>query len=326
MAADDTIGVLIGRFQVNEVHEGHVRLIDAVRRAHSRLVILLGVPPRLPNEENPLTYPIRERMMRSLVPDAVVMPILDCRTDEEWSRNVDRTIETAYPVAKAVIYGSRKSCIPRYHGRFPTKELDLGVEELSGTEVRRRLKVEIRDSPDFRAGVIHAMQILPPRINPTVDIAVLRRGSDGRVKDLLLARKAGETYRFVGGHVDRSDDDFETAARRELGEETGLSIEGDLTYVGSFMVPDWRGSDLTVLFAGEHSFGAPVARDDIAEVEWAPIGPKTEAKIVEEHLALYRAVARLVERMNESQPAVRREGEHVEPVRARRQKSAAAHR
>lgn len=281
----DAIGVLIGRFQVDELHEGHVRLLDAVRRAHRRVVILLGVPPRIPNEDNPLTFPMRERMIRSLLPDAVILPVVDCRTDDEWSRQIDRLIESSFPVKRAVIYGGRKSSLASYKGRHRTQELSLGVDGASGTSARREAAMVIRDSPDFRAGVCHAMAMLPPRINPTVDIALVR---PAEYWEVLLGKKPAESlHRFPGGHVDRTDESFEAAAKRELLEETGMSTEGDLIFLGSYMVPDWRGHDLTVFFAAQYSFGSAEARDDISGVFWLPITAATREQIVPEHQALF---------------------------------------
>lgn len=39
------IGVVIGRFQVASLHEGHVALLSAVASRSSRLVVLVGCSP-----------------------------------------------------------------------------------------------------------------------------------------------------------------------------------------------------------------------------------------------------------------------------------------
>ena len=124
----------------------------------------------------------------------------------------------------------------------------------------------------FRAGAIWANENQYKHAIGVVDIAVF---NDDYTK-ILLAKKSYETqYRFFGGFVDVSDIDYETAARREVKEEGGIEI-GDLEYICSAQVADYRyinESDkiFTTLFSAKYIFGAVKPGDDIVECAWKNI-------------------------------------------------------
>ncbi len=108
-----------------------------------------------------------------------------------------------------------------------------------------------------------------PSVKATVDVAIV----DYDNFKMLLARKPHETlHRFVGGFSDPNSESFEHDAKREVLEETGLTLE-HLKYIGSAKIDDWRYRNekdkiKTMFFAGCYVFGAPQANDDIAEVKW----------------------------------------------------------
>lgn len=267
-----TVGVIIGRFQVDEIHSGHLQLIKWVHDRHERMLILLGCKHAPADQANPLSFPVRELMLRPYAPNAVILPVFDHPSDTAWSAQVDSLVSGVFPNAGAVLYGGRESFIPHYTGRFATRQLDFGNDVDSGTSLRRGIGVTVRNTPDFRAGVIHALHNLTHRIYLAVDIAVVKHD------EVLLGRKSGEpAWRFPGGHVDLKDASLEAAARRELSEETGLSVEGALTYVGSFSIDDWRSrgakdcKHLTALFVAPYSFGTPRAADDLADLQWTSL-------------------------------------------------------
>jgi nicotinamide mononucleotide adenylyltransferase len=58
--SDTRVGVLIGRFQVPELTEGHKKIIDYVQEHHSQVVILLGRPDGVRStKRNPFDHPTR---------------------------------------------------------------------------------------------------------------------------------------------------------------------------------------------------------------------------------------------------------------------------
>jgi len=129
------------------------------------------------------------------------------------------------------------------------------------------------------AGSYYALNVIQTlgsgHTGPTDSLTLYAESSGVDGDKILLARKPAETlFRFVGGFVDRTDVNWEMAARRELYEETKLSALG-MEYVCSQAVEDWRykGLDngiMTTLFMTHawDQMGRPEASDDIAEVKW----------------------------------------------------------
>src|SRR5206468_2214519 len=82
---------------------------------------------------------------------------------------------------------------------------------------------------------IYALMNAPPQVVPCVDVAVYRVQHHKELSiqvQILLGRKLSETgWRLPGGHVDVTDPDYLTAARRELFEETGMTCETAPTMV-----------------------------------------------------------------------------------------------
>ncbi|MBV9122053.1 MAG: NUDIX hydrolase [Planctomycetes bacterium] len=110
-----------------------------------------------------------------------------------------------------------------------------------------------------------------PRPAVTVDIVVLTREEKPRV--LLIRRKqdpfAGK-WAIPGGFVNM-DEDLESAARRELQEETGVQA-GQLEQLHTFGDPnrDPRGRTISVAYITRVDADQvqPKAADDAAEVGW----------------------------------------------------------
>lgn len=286
------IGVVIGRFQIHEVHEGHIRLLRHVQDQHPQVLVLIGCRMTPANRRDPLSYPMRADMLRDVLPEAEVLPVFDKPDDLLWSRQVDSLIASLFPGQKAMLYGGRDSFIPHYHGKHEVRELTFprGGVEPSSTEMREVIAARRRSTPDFRAGVIHALATLQPRIYMCVDIAVMHNGK------VLLGRKPDERkWRYIGGHVDIEDVTLEQAARREQREEAP-NIETDLQYryVCSTRVEDWRDRDVpdakhhTVLYETDYTFGNLTPADDIAELQWFPFEAATEHHLVPDHVALFR--------------------------------------
>lgn len=281
------VGVLVGRFQVHELHDGHLDLLDHVFENHDRVIIFLGVSP-LPNSaSNPLDFESRKQMLLDEYPQANVLYVNDHPSDHVWSRKLDEQITSlVLPGQSVMLYGGRDSFLPHYHGRFPTQELMQDMV-LSGTEIRRQIaRGSARNSPDFRAGAIWASMSRFPTAYQCVDVAVFNEDQSR----ILLGRKRsdGERFRFFGGFSDPSSEALEQDARREVKEEAGIDIT-DPVYVGSAKIDDWRyryerDCIKTALFRAKYLSGRPTPGDDIdGEVKWFDLTDLNEETLVPAH-------------------------------------------
>ncbi len=286
MSTTKDIGVIVGRFQVNELHPGHLELIKDVAAKHRRVVVFLGVAPVLVTRSNPLDYITRKEMLLQHFPHLTILSIPDTPSDHDWSRELDKRIREACPVGSVVMYGSRDSFIKYYSGIFATSELPEH-QSTSGTEVRVSISQEIKASPDFRAGVIFAAYNQYPKVYPTVDVAILKQDK------ILLGRKpTQDKFRFIGGFTDPADNSYEEAAARETLEETGITL-GKMNYAGSAKIDDWRYRSeqdkiITHLFVATYQSGEPVATDDIVELQWFELAELKQEDLVNEHHVLFQ--------------------------------------
>lgn len=287
---DFNIGVAVARFQVHELHEGHKQLLEYINANHKKIIIFLGVPRVQNTKNNPLDFATRKAMVQDAYPNAIILPLQDNRSDIKWSKHIDNEVSNTFGErCNALLYGSRDSFIPHYLGKFTTAEVITDIF-YSGTQVRKDVSREIIGSSLFRAGVIHSVYARYPITFPTVDVVAYNEDST----KLLLCKKPDENgYRFIGGYVDTRDETYEGAAKREFTEETGGAEIGDLKYITSMKVRDWRyegGEDgiMTTLFIGKYTMGRLTPSDDISELAWLNIGDLKDNKIqiMPEHVEL----------------------------------------
>ncbi|MEO8515736.1 MAG: NUDIX hydrolase, partial [Flavobacterium sp.] len=111
------------------------------------------------------------------------------------------------------------------------------------------------------------------KIFVTVDAVIIKKTTD---YELLLIKRKNEPYKdcwaLPGGFVDENED-LETAAKRELEEETQIKIDS-LQQFGAFGKPfrDPRGHMVSIAYFGEVAANAiAVASDDAKEVQWFSI-------------------------------------------------------
>lgn len=291
------VGVVVGRFQVHRLHDVHSILLSEVVSKHEKVLVFLGVSSVLGSGRDPLDFESRKRMLQERFPTITVLPIKDMASDLRWSRELDKKIKEVCPLEKVVLYGGRDSFIKNYDGRFEVCEFEQNGS-FSGTEMRKQAACEVRNSDDWRAGVIYGVSNQYKKAIMCVDIALLR---DNR-KEIVLGRKPEEDkYRFFGGHVDPTDKSLECAAKRELNEEAGQNVEvSRLGYVESFLVDDWRYRNncdkiMTALFVADYLFGNIEPGDDINEAKRFHVEDFTnEAYLVdnlaEEHFPLMKGL------------------------------------
>jgi bifunctional NMN adenylyltransferase/nudix hydrolase len=310
-------GVIVGRFQVHDLHDGHLELISTVRGLHNRVILFVGVAPTLATKRNPLDFITRMRMIKSKFPDVTVLQIPDMADDRQWSIELDKRIREVAQFGSVTLYGGRDSFVPAYSGQFTPVTLPL--EHISsGEDVRAEISNKVIESSDFRAGVIYSTQNQWAKGVPTVDIAIVRAHTiavadssyfsipsiEGRGKyEVLLGRKPGETrWRFPGGHFDPAQDNSnEEAAMREAHEEVpGIEISKP-EYIGSHKIDDWRWKKeqdrvITSLFLSNYLWGSARAGDDLNEVEWFVLNETNECIVNVAHQPLYKILRAYIER------------------------------
>ena len=174
------------------------------------------------------------------------------------------------PEQTVMLYGSRDSFIPYYHGQFPTTEVEVEVQ-ISATEIRKRLASSVTNSRDWRAGACWAMANQWPKPMFTIDVAIM---NEDYTKVLLGRKKREKNYRFVGGFAANSESLEETVAR-EAKEEASVVLK-DISYITSCPINDWRyrgerDKITTTFFIARIAEGIPAAGDDIHEVRWFDI-------------------------------------------------------
>lgn len=276
------VGVLVGRFQVPDLHKGHHEILSYVAERHDKVIIFLGLNATgMATESNPLDFQARQQMIAAEYPEFTINYIKDMWSNELWSKKLDEMVsDLCAPMQSVMLYGSRDSFIPHYEGRYPTQELEADFK-ISGTEIRNEIKRNRpKDSVDWRMGATHATSRRFPTTYTTVDIAIFNEEAD----QLLLVKKPFEPqWRLPGGFAEPTSNNFEEDARREAQEETNLSVT-DPKYIGSFKIDDWRYAGerdkiKTLLFVCKRTFGAVRADDDVAHAEWFDVSRLSKKNI-----------------------------------------------
>jgi ADP-ribose pyrophosphatase YjhB (NUDIX family) len=114
----------------------------------------------------------------------------------------------------------------------------------------------------------------PTRSREGASVVVLRRDT------VLMVERAREPFAgawsFPGGRVEPGED-AEANARRELLEETGLSV-GEIVRIGPKAPVVGASTFKLTVFAARAGEGEPVAADDAKEAAFVPYGSVLERK------------------------------------------------
>lgn len=267
------IGVIVGRFQIHELHEAHIELIQEIISRHSKNIIFLGTTVAVGTRKNPMDFITRKLMLEVFITSlhttssVVILPLPDKKHDKKWSENLDAKVREVYPSGSVTLYGSRDSFIPHYKGIFNTLEMEP-KSYINATDIRDKIGKTVMASAEFRAGIIYAIYGLYPMVYSTIDI-LIRDGDK-----ILLGRKPEEDkWRFIGGFVDPTDASDIAACKREGREETGLELD-DFKFIESRRIEDWRyrgvkeKAIMTRFYECKKIFGTPTPGDDIEELKW----------------------------------------------------------
>lgn len=279
-----TVGVIIGRFQLANLHVGHKHLIDTVKSHNDEVCILLGSSGGAPTKRNPLPFSTRKEMIQDLYEDARVFEIVDSKYS--WSENVDKILKKNFKNKNIRLYGSRDSFSKWYFGEFPFVYIKE-IHNISGTEIRNR-NILPKEKESFRLGMIESHKVRYPISYQTADIVLFNEKNN---KIVLGQKEKGNTWFFPGGFVDPTDLSIEDSAKRELSEEVlNIVAENSIKYLGSIRVDDHRYRNeedkiMTSLFLIKYKSGKIKAGDDLKRVKWFSLKEAKEV-ISETHAPL----------------------------------------
>lgn len=269
----NSVGVIVGRFQTDNLTRGHIDLIQSVFQKHLKTIIVIGLSQIRCTKSNPLDFESRRIMLVEKFPNIVVKYLNDNPDDHVWSNNLDKIIQDCIPPSAPVfLYGSRDSFIKYYDGKFQTVEL---IPETISSATNRRTSIGFLtgNSEEFRRGVIYATQMRYPTAFCAVDAIIYNETGM-----ILLGKKNidGGKYRTIGGFCDPiigTTNFLEENIIREIHEECGQIEISPPAYISSQLVDDWRyrheeDKIFSVLFSTKYLFGGPQPGDDIDELKW----------------------------------------------------------
>lgn len=290
---EDAVGVIIGRFQVAELHQGHLDYINYVlSKNHDMNIMLLGLAPTKATKRNPLDFDSRRRMIEEMFPGKfTIMYQNDVPDDKDWANSVLKNILPIAGNRDIVIYGGRDNSLKEFPDNIKIEIYEPNVYlPDNGTEQRISAGKQVKGTKDWRLGCLYATQNRYDSVFPTVDCAIFE---DNTYEYMYLAKKEKEKkLRFVGGFADpHKDKSFENTARREATEETDLEVTTPI-YIGSTIIDDWRykaenDKIITSFFVMNRVFGSPKAQDDIAELHKVKVADVREDMFVPEHIVLW---------------------------------------
>ena len=257
--------VVVGRFQIDILHEGHQNLIRAAYENCDRVIILIGTRI-VRSESDPLPFHMVSQVVKGVSAATEVHELKDCKSDEQWVSNLKSKIEELTSEEDEVFYyGSRDSFLSTISDHKNIVELHQEVE-ISSTEVRNSINYE--NNRMFRRGYIKAIQDEFPAHFAVVDAIV----TDG-VNILLGKKESG--FCIIGGFADSCDSNLEEAVIREVKEETNLDIT-DPIYLMSAQCKDWRYTRYRQPFTSVYvskvdSFEGAEAGDDLNDIVVVPL-------------------------------------------------------
>ena len=288
----EKIAVIVGRFQVAELTQGHLDLFHKViDDNYGSILVVLGLSYTKCTQRNPLDFESRRLMLEDAFPGKFNIQYLrDNASDIVWSKNLDTIIDDVAANRDVVLIGSRDCFYNCYFGKYKSNFLEYVPKVyVSGSEQRKSISKQIKSNKYWRAGCIYATMNQYPSVYATVDCAIF---NDMSLNQIYLARKKDEDlYRFVGGFSSPTDDSFESAARREAAEETKLETE-IIEYIGSCKINDWRyqlevNKIITNFYAMVKVFGRAEPSDDINELHLLDFDGLVKEDFIDIHRPLF---------------------------------------
>lgn len=153
-------GIIVGRFQVPLLHEGHCHLFDEVIKRSDKVVVMLGCIDPMNTAKvdysNPLVYAIRKGMILERYPNVATLPLYDQEDDPRWVKELDSMLHNLGD--HVTLFGSRDSfgdCYMKHKGYYPFVQIPE-KQGFSGTEVRKNIKFV--NNAEFRTAMIYTIQ------------------------------------------------------------------------------------------------------------------------------------------------------------------------
>lgn len=293
------LGVIVGRFQVDQLHEGHKAIIERAMSECDRVLVVIGSGPLGSTTNNPLSY--KHRMFNILWEygdNMVIAELMDHPDDEIWSANLDSIISDHTIEDDVVLYHGRDSFASHYHGEHKLIEVPE-IHLKSATDIRKDIGLYETHGIEARRGAIWATQNRFPIVYSCVDGAVVHTthpmpGEKSHYV-LLITKPGVKGYMFPGGFAEIGSTD-EKDIEREVLEETGI-VAKTHHYIGSFVQDDWRyrgevDEIRTRLFVlSVVQMKKPTGSDDAETAEWVPWSDIDENSFNPCHRALYGALS-----------------------------------
>ena len=164
----DKIGVIVGRFQVPGLTEGHKWLISEAHRNFDKVLILIGDTKILTtgykrmDSHDPYPYNFRKSMILKEFPGAIIMRFEDVGYLPLWIQKLDNFLESM-ELGEYYMVGSRDSFVNTYTGKYGKYFLESPIKNVSGTITREEVFQDVNNtnfipSPDFLKGVLWALR------------------------------------------------------------------------------------------------------------------------------------------------------------------------
>lgn len=156
------IGIIVGRFQVPKLTEGHIHLIETALKEFQKVILFLGIPKEGKiNLRNPLPFSIRSEMILERYPQIQVYKFRDLGDPPRWIESLDNLLtEISESDSEFIMIGSRDSYLEDYKKYSPVKRETYLIPEVpgvSGTQSRESISLEESNCEEFRKGIIWAL-------------------------------------------------------------------------------------------------------------------------------------------------------------------------
>ncbi len=291
------IGILIGRFQVPEPHEGHVFLINSILERVDKLIILIGSSNKARSVKNPYTY--RERInaisrhygwSESRIEFA---PINDYMyNDAQWMADVAATIEEMIfqvkgnELTQITMFGHFKegNSYLKWFPQFKYENIDSEIE-VSGTEMRsanRHLLPQViqEEYTQYEHDkYLFSNYPYPDCLQANCGDVVLEC-----LGHVALVLRPNGVWALPGGHK-HNHETFLDCALRELNEETNVKIpekvlRGSIKTTRLFDHPGRSNGFVKKVTLAVHIVVQPnpdgsmpkmAGADDVTDAKWVPI-------------------------------------------------------